>query len=454
MIALLVALAAAPSPEAIAFIDSYMTQSRVPGIVVRYQIGNDPAEIIERGYANIEEKTPVKANMIFDAGSISKMFTCVVTLKQVELGKLKLSDNLGKYVDSVPAEWQEVTVRQMLSHTSGLPEYVLYPGIMLMDDFETPKWFETMADKPLDFKPGSEFDYSNTNFFMLKLVNEKASGSTFDSLLKQFVFEPAEMMSTGRLEQLETKVRPIGYWIDQEIQEIGPAGKSPDDGSGSHFSTVYDLARFSDALFGGKLLSQESLKLMTTPAELPKGRKAPYGLGLFIRESNGIRIWSHGGNSVGYAGSLTYIPSKKATITLLGNAYQMGGDSVALGLARRLFPELTPKAPALQDDPDSEQSKRLIDTLTQLAKGELSGELISEELRARYSRPRGQMSLGALASFTDAEYSGFYGSEPSGPDTIRRVGFKVGERELIATFTIDSEGKIFTVSVSAAPSRI
>ncbi len=453
MIGFLFALAVAPSPDAVAYIEGYLSQSRVPGIAVRYQIEDLPAEIIVRGLADIEKKTPIRQDMIFDAGSIGKMFTSVVTLKHVELGALKLTDTLGQYVETTPSDWKQVNIQQMLSHTSGLPEYVLYPGIMLMDDFETPKWFEIMANKQLDFIPGTEFDYSNTNFFMLKLVNEKVSGQTHETLLSKYVFRPSGMNSTAPLDKLSTQTKATGYWIAEEVVEIGPAGKSPDDGSGHHFSTVEDLARFSNALFSGKLLNAESLKLMTTPTELPKGRKAPYGLGLFIRESNGVTIWSHGGNSVGYAGSLTYIPSKKATITLLGNAYQMGGDSVALGLARRLFPELTPKAPALQNDPDVGQSKRLIDALKQLAKGELSGELISEELRARYSRPRGQMSLGALAPYAEAEYSGFYGSEPSGPDTACRVGIKAGDREMIATFTIDPEGKIFAVLVSAAPLR-
>jgi len=448
VISLIAAALADPSPAVTSYFETFLKQSRIPGIAVQYDQGGEPT-ILVSGIADIEKKNAITPNMVFDSGSIGKMFTTVVTLKLAEEKKLKLTDSLGKYVKEVPDEWESATVQQLLSHTSGLPEYVVFPKIGLVDSFDMKTWYEVMADKPLDFKPGTEFQYSNSNFFMLKLIVEKASGKKFDDLLKSSVFTPAKMTETGPLLKSKDDARkPVGYWIAQEIQPIGPAGKSPDFGSGGHFSTVSDLSKFSHALFGGKLLNKESMKLMTTPAPLPKGRKSGYGLGLFIRKVNGVEIWSHGGNSVGYAGSVTYIPSKSTTITLLGNAYQMSGDTVALGLARVLFPELNPKTYEVQTDPKPEYSAKLIGVLKSLAARKIDDPMMSSEMQMRLSRPRGQMALGGYAQFANAEYDAFMGTESADPDTIVRLRVKVAERKFLATFTVDTEGKVFSVSAS------
>lgn len=437
-----------PSPEVTSYFENFLKQSRIPGIAVQYDTGGEPT-VLTSGIADIEKKNPITPDMLFDSGSIGKMFTTVVTLKLVEEGKLKLTDTLGKYVKEVPEEWKSATIQNLLSHTSGLPEYVLYPRIGLVDSFDMKTWYEVMADKPLDFKPGTEFQYSNSNFFMLKVIDEKASSKKFEDLLKSSVFTPAKMTETGPLLKAKDDARkPVGYWITQEVQPIGPAGKSPDIGSGGHFTTVNDLSKFSHALFGGKLLNKESMKLMTTPAPLPKGRKSGYGLGLFIRTVNGVLIWSHGGNSVGYAGSVTYIPSKNTTITLLGNAYQMTGDSVALGLARILYPELNPKTYSAEADPDKEFSQKLIGVIKSLAARKIDDPMMSSEMQMRLARPRGQMQVGGYAPFSTAEYDAYMGSESADPDKIIRLRVKVGERLYLATFTVDTEGKVFGVGMS------
>jgi len=448
VISLIAAALADPSPAVTSYFENFLKQSRIPGIAVQFDQGGDPTVLVQ-GVADIEKKNAITPNMVFDSGSIGKMFTTVVTLKLAEDKKLRLTDTLGKYVKEVPDEWESATVQQLLSHTSGLPEYVLYPRIGLIDSFDMRTWYEVMADKPLDFKPGSEFQYSNSNFFMLKVIAEKASGKKFEDLLKSSVFIPAKMTETGPLLKPKDDARkPVGYWITQEIQPIGPAGKSPDTGSGGHFTTVNDLSKFSHALFGGKLLNKETMNLMTTPAPLPKGRKSGYGLGLFIRTVNSVDIWSHGGNSVGYAGSVTYIPSKNTTITLLGNAYQMSGDSVALGLARILYPELNPKTYEPQTDPDKEFSQKLIGVIKSLAARKIDDPMMSSEMQMRLSRPRGQMALGGYAQSATAEYDAYMGSEPSDPDKIIRLRVKVGERLYLATFTVDTEGKVFGVGMS------
>lgn len=439
-----------PPTESVQYIEKYLQTSRIPGIVCLYKQGDSAPLTIATGFSNIEPKTSINPTQLFDSGSIGKMFTTVVTLKLAEENKLKLTDQLGQYVSEVPDSWKTATVSQLLAHTAGLPEYVLYDGIQLTQDFELPKYFEVMADKPIDFAPGTEFQYSNSNFFMLKLIAEKASKKSFTELLITYVFSPADMTETGPLlapDVLE-KRKATGYWISQNVDPIGPAGKSPDLGSGGHFTTVQDLTKFAQSLFKGTLLSKESLTKMTTPAPLPKGRKSGYGYGLFIRNVNGTTIWSHGGNSVGYAGSITYIPSKDTTIVLLGNAYQMSGDSVALGLARILYPELNPKPFTEQSDPNIEQSKRLVSVLQELAARKIDGDLVSSEMRARLARPRGQMTLQNFSTLASAEYDAFMGSEKMEPDTIIRIRVIHGERKSIAHFTVDAEGKVYGVSLS------
>ena len=434
------------------YIDSFLTQSRIPGMAALIVRPDQPDLRISKGFANLEKKTPIDTKMVFDCGSMNKTLTTVTILRLVEENKINLKDPLGKYVTEVPDEWESATLQQLLSHTAGLPEYVLYPGIGLVDNFDQETWFKTMADKPLDYKPGSEFQYSNTNFFMAMLMAERATKQKWADLLTTYVLKPAKMVETGP--QLTQKVidqrKAQGYWIDESVDEIQQMGTSPDRGSGGHFTTVDDIHLFSDALFTGHLLKPETLKLMTTPAELPKGRKAPYGLGLFVRKVNGVDVWSHGGNSVGYAGSLTYIPAKKTTIVILANAYQMSGDSVALSLARTAYPELNPVAPTESPDPDKTKSEKLVQALTALADRNTDHELFSEEMKARLKRPRGQLSLGSFAPLKDAKYEAYFGSEPQSPDTIVRIKVKTEAQAFLAIFTLDSDGKIFSVSLARA----
>lgn len=441
------------SNEPSTYFKNFLQTSRLPGIVCQYNQGKSAPITIAEGFSTLEPQSAITATQLFDSGSIGKMFTTVITLRLVEQNKLKLTDTLGMYVNDVPESWKKATISQLLSHTAGLPEYVLYDGIQLTQDFDMGTFYKVMADKPIDFAPGTEFQYSNTNFFMLMLIDEKASQKSFTSLLNDLVFKPAGMKETGPLlsqENLE-KRQATGYWITQQVEPIGPAGKSPDKGSGGHFTTVQDLTKFAHSLFGGKLLSKESFTKMTTPAPLPKGRKSGYGYGLFIRKVNGKTIWSHGGNSVGYAGSVTYIPEDDTTIVLLGNAYQMSGDTVALGLARILDPKLNPKPFTESPDPNPEFSKKLIGLLHELASMKIDSPLISEEMRARLSRPRGQMTLQSLSAYANAEYDAYMGSEKADPDTIHRIRVKLADRKMIANFTVDSNGKLYSVSMSPAP---
>lgn len=448
---LFAALASADRTTIDDYANNFIKQSRVPGLAVLVADNGEPPVTACYGLADVATKKQVEPGMVFDSGSMGKMFTATVVLKLAEKKLLSLDDRLGKYVTEVPDEWERVTLRQMLSHTSGLPEYVLYEGITLMEDFDGPKWFDVMKDKKLDFEPGGEFQYSNTNFFMAMLMAERASHKEFMALVGDYVFKPAGMRSTGPLKSLgEKAVRATGYWVEQEIQPIGPGGNSPDHGSGGHFTTVGDIKKFSDALFGGKLLSPKSLELMTTPASLPEGRKAGYGLGMFLRKVNGVDIWSHGGNSVGYAGSLTYIPSKKLTIVLLGNAYQMNGDGTALGLARAMHADL--RAAPLVEQPEPDESRRavLLRVLRSLGERKIDDEALHPVMKRRLSTPRGQMGLAAFAPMVAGEFEAYLGSETVAPDTLVRYRVKAGERKFVAVFTVTKDGKVFTVSLSPA----
>ena len=147
----------------------------------------------------------------------------------VEEGDLKLTTKLGELVPKSNKDWHQTTVQQLLSHTAGLPEYVLYETIRLTDDWEEPTFFEVMADKPLDFEPGTEFQYSNTNFYMAQLMAEAATKEPWFDLLKKHVFTPAGMTETGPLlspDDIDNR-KAQGYWIAQEGPDHSTDRKCP-----------------------------------------------------------------------------------------------------------------------------------------------------------------------------------------------------------------------------------
>lgn len=292
-------------------------------------VARDGQVLLDRGYgsANLEWKIPNDGDTKFRLGSITKQFTAAAILLLQERGKLSLDAPVKAYLPDAPAAWDKVTVRHLLSHTGGIPNFTGFP------DYEKTKGLPAtldsliarFRDKPLDFQPGEKWSYSNSGYILLTAIAEKASGQPYAAFVTDNIFKPLGMADSGYDSHATVLPhRASGYtpsprgvvntdYIDMTIPQ----------GAGALYSTTHDLLKWNQGLFGGKLLKPESLKAMTTPV------KDKYALGLFVADADGATVINHGGGIEGFNTWLGYDPDRKLTVAVLGNLN--GGAPTRLG---------------------------------------------------------------------------------------------------------------------------
>jgi CubicO group peptidase (beta-lactamase class C family)/Tol biopolymer transport system component/poly(3-hydroxybutyrate) depolymerase len=330
-----------PSAEAIDdFIQSEMQKRHIPGLslaIVRH------GEIVTAkgfGHANVELGVPVAPETVFQLQSISKTFTAAAILMLVEEGKIGLDDNITKHLDNLPEAWSDVTVRQLLSHTSGIKDFINEPTVNLRLDATPDEIVKSLADKPLNFPPGEKFKYSNTGYQLLGMIIHKITRKAWGEFLCERIFEPLGMKNTRVINVAEIiPNRATGYrFVSGTLQNGGFVAPSilAYPGGGVR-STALDLAKWDAALCSEKLLKKSTLDQMWTPAKLNDGTDAPYGLGWFVGKHQGRRFVLHTGSHVtGFGTVLARYVDDQLTVIALTNQNSANPSEIAHGIAARV----------------------------------------------------------------------------------------------------------------------
>ena len=261
----------------------------------------------------------------FRIASLGKQFTAACILLLQERGRLNVHDPISRYMTGLPAAWQAITVHQLLTHTSGIPNYTSSPEIGKLDRTgATPKqMIELVADKPLDFAPGTNWSYSNTGYILLGMIIEKISGQSYADFLKTNIFEPLGMSDSGYdTARNIIKERASGYdMIDDHLANADFIDMSIPFSAGGIYSTVEDMFRWNEALTENrKLLSSDSLKQMFTeyPEAVHEGQHYGYGV-VISRLKFGKLLYYHGGGVEGFSSSIQRYPNDRVCIVVLSN---------------------------------------------------------------------------------------------------------------------------------------
>jgi CubicO group peptidase (beta-lactamase class C family) len=293
------------------------------------------------GDARLEPRTPARPEMRYSIGSISKQFTATAILMLAEQHKLSLDDPVSKYLPDLTRA-SEVTVRQLLSHTSGYQDYWPqdYVPPFMTREVTAEEILSRWAKKPLDFAPGTEWQYSNTGYVIAGVIAEKASGVPLWELLRSRVFTPLAIESVADIDRGRlTESDPVGYLR----YGLGPPRVAPKEGKGWLFAageiamTARDLAKWNVALIEHRLLSPASSLEMETAVRLKNGLGTRYGLGLNVTTQFSRRVLSHGGEVSGFTASNTVFPDDRAAITVLTN---LDAAAAASAIANRIAPLL------------------------------------------------------------------------------------------------------------------
>ena len=310
-------------------VQSFVKDKQFMGAVLVAR-GNDV--LLDKGYgfANLEWNIPDSPKTKFRLGSITKQFTAASILLLEERGKLKVDDTVRKYMPDAPAAWDQITIFNLLTHTSGIPNFTSFPDYRKLEPFSaTPEELVTrFRDKPLDFPPGEKWSYSNSGYVLLGYLIEKISGESYAQFVQDNIFKPLGMADSG-YDSNSTVIenRASGYTRGQNgIVNAGYIDMTIPLSAGGLYSTTEDLLRWEQGLFGGKLLSPASLKKMTTPF------KNDYGFGLGVRSVNGHQEISHDGGIEGFNTALAYYPNDKLTVVVLGNVNGSAPQEIATDL--------------------------------------------------------------------------------------------------------------------------
>lgn len=280
------------------------------------------------GYANLENQIPITPQTKFRIGSMTKQFTASAILKLQEESLLKVTDRLSKFLPDYP-RGDEVTIRHLLTHTSGIHNYTDYPEFAATVEtyIEAEEMIELFKADKFDFAPGEKWSYSNSGYFLLGHIIEKVSGQSLKNYLKHHFFDPTGMKNT--------EVRNSKHPPQNEATGYSYTGGKPEKavnwdmsragGAGNLYSTVQDLYRWNEAIFNNKLLNQNTLKSAFTPVKINDGSQgdafgSQYGYGWMLMEKRGLKEIGHGGGLPGWMSYLTRYPQQNLTITILANA--------------------------------------------------------------------------------------------------------------------------------------
>jgi D-alanyl-D-alanine carboxypeptidase len=391
-----------------AYVQRVMAKRHIPGASVA--VVKDGKVVLAKGYglASVELGVPATADTVYQLASVTKTFTATAIMLLARDGKLSLDDKITERLPDLPEAWKGVTVRHLLSHTSGIKSYTSVKDFhkSTRKDFAPHEILGLVAKEPLEFRPGEKWDYSNTGYFLLGMLIEKTAGKPYGEFMAERVFQPLEMTRT-RANDLRAIVpnRAQGYeWDGKDLRNGEYVSPSQPYAAGMLLSSVNDLVKWDAALSGHTLLDEKSLERMWTPTRLSDGSEAGYGCGWEISKVNGHRRVSHGGGIKGFSTEFARFPDDRLTVIVLTNAEGGHAGAIARKIAGQFVPELAEKAEEPIADKDEATSKRMRRMFEGALKGEVDEALFTDEAKKRLvPRIRGDKerlaSFGALKSF-------------------------------------------------------
>ncbi|MEO8073219.1 MAG: serine hydrolase domain-containing protein [Acidobacteriota bacterium] len=305
------------------FITEQIQKRKIPGLSVAVIKDGKVIKAAGYGLANLELQVPATPNTVYEIGSISKQFASEALMLLVEDGKVNLDDPINKYLPAnVPATWQKITVRDLLSHTSGLKDWTEIKDFSYRREYSAEEFIALVKDFPLLYQPRDNWSYSNTNLPLVGIIVEKASGKTFEEFVTERILQPLNLHSIRFKHQADVVPnRATGYELRNDKWENGePFRPKVIAASGGIVATATDLAKWWEAVLHGKIVKQTSLEQMLQPAKLNDGRTVAHGFAFFIDTFNGHQMIQHFGSTVGGFGSIVrYYPKENLTLAVIGN---------------------------------------------------------------------------------------------------------------------------------------
>lgn len=320
-----------------------MQRQKVPGVAVAVIQNGKVIKMKGYGLANVELNVPVTPDSAFKIASISKPMIATGVMKLVEEGKIRLDDRVSRFFPDAPETWKDVTIKHLLSHTSGiLREAPAFDPFKLQADYDVIK---SAFTEPLVFQPGEKYQYCNVGYFSLAEIISRVSGKPWQQYLDEVLFRPNKMTSTRVTSNTEIIAnRANGYAISggkmfnaESYRALRP--------SGAFYSSLSDMANWALSLESGVTIKKDTVRSMWKPVRLKDGKNAPYGLGWAVGNLRGKNVFGHGGSLSGFRSDITILEDDRLTVIVLTNLASAEPAAISMAVADVFidFPEPAPK---------------------------------------------------------------------------------------------------------------
>lgn len=431
------------------FIREQMERYHVPGAAIAVIQGGRVVKLQGYGLASVEHDVPVTPNSVFEIGSISKQITAAAIMLLVEEGRVDLDASVPTYIPESPSIWRGVTVRHLLTHTSGIRNYTGLPGFELSRRLDRAGFVHELAKHPPDFGPGDDWSYSNSGYNLLGFIIEQASGLSYWSFLKERIFMPLGMTDTADRDlRYVLPHRVTGYeWYDNALQ--GRDYELTDlFAAGAIVSSVSDLVKWNAALSGTDFLTADSMKELWKPARLNSGAIYPYGFGWNIEEIRGLRRLRHNGQTAGFAANFTHYPDENLTIIVLCN---LGTIELAAWIAHGLAKQYLPKLSLAQATPITDKTPEVTSILEKAVEERLGGRIeldrYTAEARSALVTGNSETMYKRMASY--GKLTAFELISEEMINRSRRLFYRasIGDRMVLFRFDMADDGRIAALVV-------
>ncbi len=436
MITLLHVAASSQTDE---YVRIMMSKKHIPALSIAVLKDGKILKMQSYGLANIETRSPANLQTVYRTGSVSKQFIAAAVMLLVQDGKINLDDPVRKFIDSIPVTWDSITVRNLLTHTSGLvrdaPDFDPLKVRPLGEDIKA------IYPVPLDFAPGTKWDYSNMNYYVLAGIISKVTGENWTEWISKNIFKPCGMNQTRTVSMMDIIMNRAGGY------KWTPAGWENADiwlvlrPSGAFLSSITDMAIWDSILCRGSLLSAESKKQMWTAMKLKDGQSAQYGFGWFVDSINNHLRIHHSGSVPGFRSDFERFPDEKLEVIVLTNVGSANAERIAQTIAGFFAAELKPVPEKALTDTEPEITARVKSFIDRLQKqSDIDTNTLASNL-VKNLRPGGMHVLADALSGKIYSMTLVGRRENNGKRTYRYLlDYGYDHTDLIIQF--DSENKI------------
>lgn len=426
-----------------------MAAENIPGAAVAVIKGGKVIRAKPYGMASVEFGVKTSTESVFEIGSVSKQMTAAAIMLLVQDGKLSLDDKISKHLANTPSEWENVTIRHLLNHTSGIKSYSSLSGFELSRRVKVDGFIRQLTTEPMDFATGTEYKYNNSGYNLAAYVIESVSGRPFIEFMRERIFEPLKMTKTSdRDPQNIIKGRVTGY--ESRLGKLSGRDGSLTDlmGAGSIVSTITDMTKWALALRNDSLLKPESKQEMWKAGVFSGGETFTYGLGFRLYETRGYKFVGHTGQTAGFGAAIFFYEPADLIVIALVNQGDLGlGGQIATLTAKQFISELSLRSIKPSDDfINAVVKKKVDDAFRSRFSGELSEALFSEKLIKSLSSERAKFEDKRIADLGKRQNIKFVGLEYADNRPVYRFLANHGKSLILWKFSFDDTDKIAEMS--------